>query len=80
MKAMILVKLKEEVLDCQGRSVCMALSKLGFDGIKNVRIGKIIEIDIDDDYVSDDLKARLERMGAEFLANEVMEDCEVKFL
>ena len=48
MKATVLVRLKSEVLDPQGDAVKRALDKLGFDGVKGVRIGKLIEIDLGD--------------------------------
>jgi phosphoribosylformylglycinamidine synthase len=78
MKATVLVRLKTEVLDSQGDAVRRALSKLGFEGIKGVRIGKIIEIELDDAAAKGDLKARLEKMSDEMLANPVIEEYEVK--
>ena len=48
MKATVVVTLKPEVLDPQGDAVRRALEKLGFQGVKGVRIGKIIEIELDD--------------------------------
>jgi phosphoribosylformylglycinamidine synthase PurS subunit len=78
MKATVLVRLKTEVLDSQGDAVRRALSKLGFEGVKGVRIGKIIEIELDDAAAKGDLKARLEKMSDEMLANPVIEEFEVK--
>jgi len=78
MKATVLVRLKTEVLDSQGDAVRRALTKLGFEGVKGVRIGKIIEIELDDEAAKGDLKARLEKMSDEMLANPVIEDFEVK--
>ena len=48
MKATVVVRLKTEVLDPQGDAVRRALGQLGFEGVKGVRVGKIIEIEIDD--------------------------------
>ena len=62
MKATVLVRLKSEVLDPQGDAVARALGKLGFEGVKGVRIGKLIEIDLGDAAPAD-AKARLERMA-----------------
>jgi phosphoribosylformylglycinamidine synthase PurS subunit len=77
-KATVIVRLKPEVLDTQGSAVRRALDKLGFAGVKDVRIGKVIEIEIDDARGSkDDLKKRLEKMADEMLANPVIEDYEV---
>ena len=79
MKATVLVRLKTEVLDPQGDAVRRALDKLGFEGVKGVRIGKLIEIEIDDAHANaPDLKDRLSKMADEMLANPVIEDYEVK--
>ena len=79
MKATVLVRLKTEVLDPQGDAVRRALDKLGFEGVKGVRIGKLIEIEIDDAHAkAPDLKDRLAKMADEMLANPVIEDFEVK--
>jgi phosphoribosylformylglycinamidine synthase subunit PurS len=79
MKATVLVRLKTEVLDPQGDAVRRALDKLGFEGVKGVRIGKLIEIEIDDAHAkAPDLKERLAKMADEMLANPVIEDFEVK--
>ena len=78
MKATVLVRLKSEVLDPHGDAVRRALGKLGFDGVKGVRVGKLIEIELDDAAAGTDLKARLEKMSDEMLANPVIEDFEIK--
>ncbi len=78
MKATVLVRLKSEVLDPQGDAVRRALGKLGFDGVKGVRVGKLIEIELDESAAGPDLKARLEKMSDEMLANPVIEDFEIK--
>ena len=79
MKATVLVRLKTEVLDPQGDAVRRALDKLGFEGVKGVRIGKLIEIEIDEAHAkAPDLKDRLAKMADEMLANPVIEDFEVK--
>ena len=78
MKATVLVRLKGEVLDPQGDAVRRALTKLGFEGVKGVRIGKLIEIDLEDATAGADLKDRLAKMADEMLANPVIEDYEIK--
>ncbi len=78
MKATVVVRLKPEVLDPQGDAVRKALAKLGFEGVKNVRIGKIVEIEIDDASKHANLKAELSKMADEMLANPVIEDYEVE--
>jgi phosphoribosylformylglycinamidine synthase subunit PurS len=79
MKATVLVRLKSEVLDPQGDAVKRALDKLGFEGLMNVRIGKLIEIEMDDAAATKgDLKERLGKMADEMLANPVIEDFEIR--
>ena len=80
MKAKVTVRLKPEVLDPQGDAVRRALAKLGFEGVKDVRVGKIVEIEIDDASAKDrsELKKRLAKMSDEMLANPVIEDFEVE--
>jgi phosphoribosylformylglycinamidine synthase len=78
MKATVYVRLKQEVLDPQGDAVKRALDTLGFTGIKGVRVGKLIEIDIDPSLSGADLEKRLGRMADEMLANTVIEDYEIE--
>jgi phosphoribosylformylglycinamidine synthase PurS subunit len=77
MKATVLVRLKGEVLDPQGDAVRRALLRLGFDGVRGVRVGKLIEIELDD-QPSEEVLVRLSKMADEILANPVIEDFEVK--
>jgi len=79
MKATVVVRLKPEVLDVQGDAVRRALGHLGFDGVKDVRVGKIIEIEVDAAHATaPDLEQRLKKMADEMLANPVIEDYEVR--
>jgi len=80
MKATVLVRLKTEVLDPQGDAVRRALGKLGFEGVKGVRVGKLIEIELPDSAGASkaDLEKRLAKMADEMLANPVVEDYEIK--
>ena len=79
MKATVYVRLKGEVLDPQGDAVKRALGTLGFEGVGNVRIGKLIEIEVDDKLgKAHDFQRRLEKMADEMLANPVIEDYEIK--
>jgi phosphoribosylformylglycinamidine synthase len=77
-KVTVYVRLKQEVLDPQGDAVKRALGTLGFSGVRGVRVGKLIEIDLDPAAAAaPDLEQRLEKMADEMLANTVIEDYEV---
>ena len=78
MKATVLVRWKSEVLDPQGDAVRRALGKVGFEGVKGVRVGKLNEIELDEAAAGGDLRARLEKMSDEMLANPVIEEFEIK--
>ena len=73
MKARIHVTLKSGVLDPQGKAIENALSSLGFEGVDNVRQGKLIEFSLQE---SDPEKARqsVEAMCKQLLANTVIEN------
>jgi phosphoribosylformylglycinamidine synthase subunit PurS len=76
MKARIKITLKNGVLDPQGRAIQNALGSLGLSGIKDVRQGKFIEVELTE---TDEAKARaaVERMCKELLANTVIENYEL---
>jgi phosphoribosylformylglycinamidine synthase len=72
MKARIHVRLKEGVLDPQGAAIGRALAHLGFEGVGEVRQGKLIELDLaETDRVSAEQK--LQAMCERLLANPVIE-------
>lgn len=70
MKVRILVRLKPGVLDPQGRAVHHSLEGIGFDGVEDVRIGRMIEMDVAAGTSDETLKAMCEQL----LANMVIED------
>lgn len=73
MKARVHISLKPGVLDPQGKAIGNALASLGFTGVGDVRQGKLIELDIDE---NDRAKAheKVEAMCKELLANPVIEN------
>jgi len=76
MKVRIHVSLKPGVLDPQGRAVHHALEGLGFTGIEDVRVGRLIELEVDHS-TSDET---LERMCRQLLANQVIENYRIEKL
>lgn len=72
MKAKVHVRLKEGVLDPQGAAIGRALGQLGFEGVGEVRQGKLIEVDLAaTDH--DAAKAEVDAMCTQLLANPVIE-------
>lgn len=76
MKATVYVRLKGEVLDPQGEAVRRALGDLGLSGIRGVRIGKLIEIELEGGDL-EAAKKQLAKAADELLSNPVTEDYEV---
>jgi phosphoribosylformylglycinamidine synthase subunit PurS len=70
MRARVLVRPKAGILDPQGQAVERALAALGFSGIRDVRVGRLIELDVED-------PARLPEMCERLLANPLIEDYEI---
>jgi len=76
-KARVLVRLKSGILDAQGATVKRALDGLGFHEIRDVRVGKVLDLDVDE-ASEDDARRRIEEMCARLLVNPVIEDFTVE--
>ena len=76
MKATIYISLKNGVLDPQGKAIENALGQLGFDGVDNVRQGKMIELELADTDINK-ARDRLKKMCEKLLANTVIENYEI---
>ena len=74
MKARVFVTLKPGVLDPQGKAIHHALEGLGFDGVREVRAGKLIELDLADGTSDEDI----EGMCRKLLANMVIENYRIE--
>jgi len=74
MKVRVHVSLKNGVLDPQGRAIQHAIEGLGFSGVKDVRAGRLFELDVDEG-VSD---AQLDEMASKLLANMVIENYRIE--
>jgi phosphoribosylformylglycinamidine synthase len=66
----VLIRPKQGILDPQGQAVERALPALGFEGVANVHIGRLVELDVED-------PARVPEMCERLLANPLIEDYEV---
>lgn len=73
MKARVDVTLKNGVLDPQGKAINQALHHLGFSGVKDVRQGKLIEIELEETN-RDMALSNLKQMAEKLLANQVIEN------
>ena len=77
LKARVHVMLKNGVLDPQGEAVQHALGTLGFEGVKGVRQGKMIELDLDETDVAK-AEGQVKEMCEKLLANTVIESYSVE--
>jgi len=69
-KARVLIRPKEGILEPQGQAVERALPALGFTGLSHVRIGRMVELDVED-------PSRLGEVCEALLANPLIEDYEI---
>jgi len=76
MKVIVNVRLKQGVLDPQGKAVLHALTSLGFSDVRDVRVAKQIVLELDGED-RDKIYADVARMCDEILANTVIEDYEI---
>ena len=71
MRARVLIRPKAGILDPQGQTVERALPALGFEGVANVHVGRLVELDIDD-------LSQLDAMCERLLTNPLIEDYEIQ--
>ena len=77
MRATVLVRPKDGILDPQGDAVRHSLRKLGFD-VATARVGRVIDRDVEADD-ADGARREIERMCQELLANPLIESYEIRF-
>jgi phosphoribosylformylglycinamidine synthase len=73
MRARVLVRLKPGIMDVQGAAVKKALAGLGFSELNDLRVGKVIDIDLNEP-TAEDARARVGEMCRQLLANPILED------
>ena len=76
MKISIVVTLKKEVLDPQGKVIQQTLNNMGFKSVTNVRQGKYIEIDLNENNF-ETAKTKADEMCKKLLSNMVIEDYKI---
>jgi phosphoribosylformylglycinamidine synthase len=72
-QARVLIRPKEGILDPQGQTVERALPALGFSGASHVRIGRLVELEVED-------PSQLAEMCEKLLANTLIEDYEIEVI
>jgi len=72
-KARVLIRLKPGILDVQGAAVQRALAGLGFGDLRDLRVGKLVEVDVDAASPAA-ARARVDEMCRKLLANTILED------
>ena len=71
MRVRVLIRPKAGILDPQGQAVERALPALGFEGVANVHVGRLVELDVED-------PAQVGEMCERLLANPLIEDFEIE--
>jgi phosphoribosylformylglycinamidine synthase PurS subunit len=67
----VLIRPKAGILDPQGQAVERALPALGFEGVSNVHVGRLVELDVEDE-------SQVPQMCERLLANPLIEDFEIE--
>ena len=79
MKLSVTITLKKDVLDPQGKVILQTLQNMGMDSVKNLRQGKFIEIEINEN--DENLAvSKVEEMCKKLLVNLIIEDYQIKKL
>jgi phosphoribosylformylglycinamidine synthase len=73
MRARVLIRPKAGILDPQGVAVERALPALGFEGVANVHVGRLVELDVAE-------REQLEPLCEKLLANPLVEDYEIEIV
>jgi len=73
LKARVLIRPKEGILDPQGQAVERALPALGFAGVEEVRVGRLVELEVED-------SSQIEAMCQKLLANPLVEDYDIQLV
>jgi phosphoribosylformylglycinamidine synthase len=75
MKVEVFVKLKKGVLDPEGQTILGSVNRMGFDFVKDVRVGRFFEIEVEK---TADLEAKLAEISDKVLANPIIEEFSIK--
>ena len=73
MRVKILIRLKNQILEPQGKAIEQSLDNLGFKDLKNIRQGKLIELDLPDEISNDKKDELISSACKKLLINEIIE-------
>ena len=77
MRIKILIRLKSQILEPQGKVIEQSLKRLGFEEFSNIRQGKLIEIDLPDSLNEKERSEKIDVACKRLLVNEIIEEYEV---
>ena len=77
MRIKILIRLKSQILEPQGKVIEQSLKSLGFEEFSNIRQGKLIEIDLPDSLNEKERSEKIDTACKKLLVNEIIEEYEV---
>ena len=77
MRIKILVRLKGQILEPQGKVIEQSLNNLGFTEFSNIRQGKLIELDLPDNISKEEKVQKIDSVCKKLLVNDIIEEYEV---
>ena len=77
MRVKILIRLKSQILEPQGKVIEQSLNNLGFNEFNNIRQGKLIELDLPDNLSKEEKDQKIESACKKLLVNDIIEEYEV---
>ncbi len=77
MRIKILIRLKSQILEPQGKVIEQSLNNLGFNEFNNIRQGKLIELDLPDSLSKEEKDQKIDSACKKLLVNDIIEEYEV---
>ena len=77
MRIKILIRLKSQILEPQGKVIEKSLSNLGLKNLNNIRQGKLIELDLPDNISKEEKAQKIDSACKKLLVNDIIEEYEV---
>ena len=77
MRVKILIRLKSQILEPQGKVIEQSLNNLGFNEFNNIRQGKLIELDLPDNLTKEEKDQKIDSACKKLLVNDIIEEYEV---